>query len=452
MSEKPSVKTASPSGVDRRAFIKGSSLVGAALASGFPSISTSYGKPAKVRIGLIGCGGRGTGAALNALQAKTRVIYPPPRHGYHTENAVPGARAQAEGVEVVALADLLRERLEECRAQLRNVGNDIPDNRCFVGFDAARELLDLPDVDYVTLATPPQFRPQELRAALEAGKHVFMEKPIAVDSPGVRSVLESGELARRKGLGVAAGTQRRHQADIVETVRRLHDGAIGRIIEARAYFNVGEIWMIPREEGWSDAEWQYRNWNYFTWLSGDIIVEQHIHMLDHVNWILDEHPARAYGVGGRISHEGKDYGHTYDHFAIEYEYPSGTRFFSQNRQIDNCTVRMASAVVGEKGTSNCVNLIEGEQDWRYQGEVRDPYEQEHIDLIASIRAGTPLNTTQEVADATLTGILGREAAYSGKVLTWEQVLNSRRDYTPKSYAFGDMEFPEVVNPKRYEFI
>jgi predicted dehydrogenase len=329
----------------------------------------------------------------------------------------------------------------------------VAESRCFTGFDSCLKVLELPEVNYVILATPPQFRPREFRAAIDAGKHVFMEKPVAVDVPGVNSILETGKVAARKGLAVGAGTQRRHSLDHVETVKRLHDGAIGKIFEARAYFNVGEIWMIPRESGWSDAEWQYRNWPWFTWLSGDCIVEQHIHMLDLVNWILGEHPVRAYGVGGRVSHErGDNYGNIYDHFAIEFEYPSGARLFSQNRQIENCTVRMAVAALGEKGSSNCENRIQSATEWRYEGPMTEPYEQEHMDLIASIRGGQPVNEAEAVAESTLTGILGREAAYTGKVLDWNTLLESKRSYTPERYQFGPMAFPEVVNPKTYKFV
>jgi len=439
--------------IPRRSFLQKTSVVGAVAALPFPAVNTRYGlnEPEPIRAGIIGCGGRGTGAALNILEAKTEVIYPPPRNGYHTENAVPGARAAAENVEVVALADLFRDRLEECRAQLRSVGSEIPDHRCFVGFDAYRELLQLPDVNYVVLASPPVFRPAELRAAVEAGKHVFMEKPAAVDAPGIRSILESGEIARRKNLGVVAGTVRRHSADQVETVRRLREGAIGEIFEARAYFNIGEIWMIPREAGWSEMEWQLRNWPYFTWLSGDILVEQHIHTIDLINWIMGEHPMRAYGMGGRLARPSKEYGHIYDHYAVEYEYPNGTLLFSQNRQIDGCTNRIGATVRGTRGTSNCENLIQNETEWRYEGDVRDPYEQEHIDLIKSIRSGNPLNETREVAESTLTAIMGRESAYSGQEVTWEAVLNSERDYTPERYEMGDCPFPEVPMTRNYKF-
>ncbi len=438
--------------ISRRQFVKSTTAAGAAVS--FPFVAKGAAAKQEIRVGLIGCGGRGTGAALNVLRAKTDVIYPPPRHGYHTEHAVPGARMQAEGVKVVALADLFDHRLAVCRQQLGSAGNDVSDRNCFTGFDSYRKLLELPDVNYVILATPPQFRPREFRAVVDAGKNVFMEKPVAVDVPGVKSILETGKLAASKGVAVGAGTQRRHSLDLVETVKRLRDGAIGKILEARGYFNVGEIWMIPREAGWSDAEWQYRNWPWFSWLSGDIIVEQHIHMLDLVNWIYGEHPVRAYGVGGRVSH-GKgdeDFGNVYDHFAIEYEYPGGGRFFSQNRQIEGCDVRMATAVLGERGSSNCENQISGPKgEWRYKGPVTDPYEQEHMDLIAAIRSGQPVNETQAVAESTLTGILGREAAYTGKVMTWDAILNSKRDYTPARYEFGPMPLAEPVNPKTYKF-
>jgi len=225
----------------RRSFLKKSSAAGVAAAVPFPFVNVRYGLAAvePIRVGVVGCGGRGTGAALNVLQARTEVIYPPPRKGYHTENAVPGAEATAQNVEVIALADIFRDRLEQCRAQLRAVGTNVREEHCFVGFDSCEKLLQVPGLNYVILASPPVFRPRELRAAVEAGKHVFMEKPAAVDAPGVRSILESGEMARRKNLGIVAGTIRRHSADQIETVRRLHGGAIGQIVEARAYFNIG---------------------------------------------------------------------------------------------------------------------------------------------------------------------------------------------------------------------
>ena len=451
-SGKPSDPLA-PQDMPRRSFLKKSSAAGIAAAVPFPFINVRYGlaAPEPIRVGVVGCGGRGTGAALNILQVKTEVIYPPPRKGYHTENAIPGAKATAENVQVIALADLFRDRLEECRAQLRAVGTTIRDEHCFVGFDACANLLQVPGLNYVILATPPAFRPRELRAAVEAGKHVFLEKPAAVDAPGVRSIIESGEMAKRKNLGIVAGTLRRHSADQIETVRRLHEGAIGEIVEARAYFNIGEIWMIPREAGWGQMEWQIRNWPYFTWASGDILVEQHIHTIDLVNWVVGANPVRAYGMGGRLARPSWEYGHIYDHFAIEYEYPGGARLFSQNRQIDGCTDRIGAEVRGTKGTSNCENRIQGEREWVFQGQVRDAYEQEHIDLIESIRAGKPLNEARTVAESTLAAIMGRESAYSGQEITWEAAMNSKRDYTPKEFTMGDCPFPEVPMPRNYRF-
>ena len=443
----------SKQGMLRRTFLKKSTVAGVASAIPFPFVNVRYGlaAPEPIRVGVVGCGGRGTGAALNVLQAKTKVIYPPPRNGYHTENAVPGAKATAQNVELIALADLFRDRLEECRAQLRAVGTSVSDEHCFVGFDACNQLLQVPGLNYVILASPPCFRPRELRAAIEAGKHVFMEKPAAVDAPGVRSILESGEMARQKNLGIVAGTLRRHSADQVETVSRLHDGAIGKIVEARAYFNIGEIWMIPREKGWGQMEWQLRNWPYFTWASGDILVEQHIHTIDLINWIMGTHPVRAYGMGGRLARPSWEYGHIYDHFAIEYEYPGGVRLFSQNRQIEGCADRVGAAVMGTKGTSNCENRIQGDREWVFQGQVRDGYEQEHIDLIESIRSGKPLNEAKTVAESTLSAIMGRESAYSGQEITWEAAINSQRDYTPKEFTLGDCPFPEVPMPRNYRF-
>ncbi|MFH1265843.1 MAG: Gfo/Idh/MocA family oxidoreductase, partial [Planctomycetota bacterium] len=265
----------------RRQFLKGSSLAlaGAVAAVESPFVHTAHAADDfEIKIGLIGCGGRGTGAVLDAMGAATKVIYP--ASGYHTEDVAQGARIEKKHVKVVALADLFDDRLANCRAQLAKLGLEIPQDRCFVGFDAHKQLLAVPEINYVVLATPPHFRPAHLKAAVEAGKNVFLEKPAAVDAPGVKMVMEAGKLAKEKGLGIAAGTQRRHMKSYQETIRRLHEGAIGEIVYARCYWNGGEIWVIDRQDGWSDVEWQLRNWNYFTWLSGDHIVEQHVHNLD----------------------------------------------------------------------------------------------------------------------------------------------------------------------------
>ena len=440
-------------GISRRDFVKQTSLAAAAGATvtQFPFVRTGHAAPDDpIRVGVIGCGGRGTGAALNVLRAATRVIYP--RKGYHTEDTASSAEVRAQNVKVIALADLFRDRLEACRAQLAKVGMAVAEDHCFVGFDAYKGLLAIPDVNYVILATPSHFHPPHLRAAVEAGKHVFMEKPAGVDGPGIRSVMESGEIAKRKGVGIVAGTQRRHQLNYVETVKRLRDGAVGDIVECRAYWNGGTIWYVDREPGWSDMEWQCRNWNYYTWLSGDHVVEQHVHNLDVIHWIVGGHPVKAVGMGGRQARGGREHGHIYDHFAVEFEYANGMRLFSQCRQMEGCTNLVGEAVVGTRGTSNCINrILTGTQEWRYEGPNPSAYEQEHIDLIESIRAGKPLNEAQAAAESTLLGIMGRTSAYTGRTVTWDEVLNSKQALAPPKYAFGDLPFPEVPIPGKYQF-
>ncbi|MBI4657971.1 MAG: Gfo/Idh/MocA family oxidoreductase [Verrucomicrobia bacterium] len=453
MNSSPSPANRAHSEVSRRQFLKHSSaVVGAAVVSQAPFVTTSRAAADDpIRIGVIGCGGRGTGAALDALGTATKVVYP--QAGYHTEEVAQGASAAQTSVKIVALADVFHDRLNTCRGQLKKLKLDIADEYCFVGFDAYKKLLAVPEINYVILATPPHFRPLHLRAAIEAGKHVFVEKPVAVDGPGVRSVLESGELAKQKGLGIAAGTQRRHLRSYNETIRRLHDGAIGEILYGRCYWNGGVIWVVERQPSWSDMEWQLRNWNYFAWLSGDHIVEQHVHNLDIMNWALNAHPVRAYGMGGRQARPNKSYGHIYDHFAVEFEYPNGVRMFSQCRQMDGCDNQVGEAVVGTKGTSNCSNsiLVKGGTPWRFREKDSNPYQQEHQNLIASIRAGQPLNEARAVAESTLTGILGRETAYSGKTIEWDQALNSKTKLGPEKCEFGDLPFPDVATPGKYRF-
>lgn len=440
--------------VSRRRFLRQWSLVaaGTAAVGKLPYVLTSHAAPDDpIRVGVIGCGGRGTGAVLNVLGAATNVVYP--SSGYHTEDVQPGATVARKDVQVIALADVFADRLERCRQQLQTLSIRIPDELCFVGFDAYQKLLAVPEINYVILATPPHFRPVHLKAAIEAGKHVFMEKPAAVDGPGVRLVLEAGQLARQKNLGIAAGTQRRHQRNYNETIRRIHDGALGEIIYGCAYWNGGEIWVVDRQPGWSDMEWQLRNWNYFTWLSGDHIVEQHVHNLDIMNWVLGAHPLKATGLGGRQARTKPVHGHIYDHFAVEFEYPNGVRVFSQCRQINGCENKVEEFVRGSKGTSNCASWIrpfEG-SPWRFRGPDVNPYEQEHLDLIASIRAGTPLNQAQAAAEATLTAIMGRESAYSGRSIEWDQALNSTKRLGPTDYKFGPLPVPEVAIPGQYRF-
>lgn len=406
----------------RREFIITSTAAAASLALAQDSNSGT------IRVGLIGCGGRGTGAAEDALQA---------------------AKMLKVNLEIVALADLFEDRLKGCRRYLAKHKDavKVTDDTCFVGFDAYQKLLKT-DVTCVILATPPGFRPIHFEAAIEAGKHVFMEKPVAVDPAGVRRVLEAGKRARMKNLGVVAGTQRRHQKSYLETIQRIKDGAIGEIVAARCYWNQGGLWVRKREDGWTDMEWQCRNWLYFDWLSGDHIVEQHIHNIDVINWVMGGYPVKAVGVGGRQVRTDAIYGNIYDHFAIDFEYANGVHLLSMCRQqpgTENAS-NVSEAVVGTKGIADPGGWIRGAKEWRFQGKQTNPYVQEHADLIQSIRDGKPLNETEQVAYSTLTAIMGRHAAYTGKAVTWDEILNLDLDYSPAKYEFGPLPIRPVPIP------
>jgi predicted dehydrogenase len=443
-----------PQDLNRRQFLKTSALAAAGTAAlNAPFVRTVHAAPDDpIRIGVIGCGGRGTGAIADALGAATDVIYP--QAGYHTEDIAANAKIIAKNVSVTALADVFPDRLKRCRDQLKALNINLGDEYCFTGFDAYRKLLAVKEINYVILATPPHFRPEHLRASIEAGKNVFMEKPVAVDVPGAKMVIEAGEEARRKGLGIAAGTQRRHLNSYRETIKRLQDGMIGEILEARAYWNGGTIWVVDREPGWSDMEWQLRNWNYFTWLSGDHIVEQHVHNLDVIHWIMGKLPIKAMGMGGRQGRGGREHGHIYDHFAVEFEYEDGARMFSQCRQMAGSDGKVEEAVVGTKGSSNCKNYIKmrnGEL-WRFRQQDPNPYHQEHVNLIHGIRSGNPINEAKGIAESTLIGIMGRESCYSGRILELDSFLKSPTRLGPSEYKFGDLAFPEIPVPGKYKFV
>jgi len=384
----------------------------------------------EIRVGVIGCGGRGTGAAVDCVKS-------------------------APGVRIVALGDLVQDRVEGSRDRL--AGNeeikanvDVPSDRVFWGFDNYKKVLDC-DINMVILAEPPGFRPCSFKAAIDAGKHVFMEKPVAVDAPGVRSILLSGTNARRKKLGVVTGTIKRHQASYVETVKRIHAGAVGKILSAQCYFNTGELWNHGRKPEWSDMEWQCRNWLYFTWLSGDHIVEQHVHNLDVINWALKSHPVKCVAMGGRQVRTDPAYGHIYDHFTVEYEYPDGVRMMSMCRQTDGCANNVSERVVGTKGWSNCSGMIQGKNEWKYEGEAPSPYIQEHTDLITSIREGKPLNEARQIAESSLTAIMGRMSAYTGQEITWDQALHSEENLMPEKLEFGPLPVAPVAVPGKTQF-
>ncbi|MHC4123796.1 MAG: Gfo/Idh/MocA family oxidoreductase [Planctomycetota bacterium] len=414
--------------MSRRNFMKCSAAVSlAALGTGASRIYADGSD--KMRVGLIGCGNRGTAAAINCIDS-------------------------ADGVEIVAMGDLFKDRLDKSLESLRTKKPQqmkVTEEMCFVGFDAYKKVVGS-DVDLVILATPPHFRPEHLKAAVEAGKHVFMEKPVAVDPVGVRSVISSSELADEKKLGIVAGTQRRHCALYVEIMKRIHNGDIGDIMAAQCYFNWGKGGGAPaKKPGMSDMEWQIRRWYGFNWLSGDHIVEQAVHSLDVINWAMNSHPISCLGVGGREVRSG--HGNIYDHFAVEYEYPNGVRMLHMCQQIPKCTDRISERVVGTKGIAYTWGVagddghIKGENPFKYDGDWRNPYEQEHVDLINSIRKGRPINEGRQIAESTMTAIIGRMSTYTGRELSWKWAMNaSKLDLSPPKYEFGDLPVRPVAIP------
>ncbi len=423
----------------RRDFLKASTT--AAVAAGLMRVPGAWAAGSDtIRVGVIGCGGRGTGAAAQALQA-------------------------APGVKLVAMGDAFKDRVEGSLAQLRKDPKiapliDVTPERSFFGLDAFQKVIAT-DADYIILATPPGFRPEHLKAAVAAGKHIFTEKPVAVDGPGIRSVLETYEQAKAKNLAIVGGTQRRHASSYIEAMKRIHDGAIGDLHSARCYWNQGGLWNKARQADWSDLEWQMRNWLYFTWLSGDHIVEQHIHNLDVVNWAMKGHPVKALGLGGRQVRTGPEWGHIFDHFTIDYEYPSGAHLLSMCRQIPGTEGRVAEDLQGTLGACSTSSdakkyVITGKHPWRLDPAMvgTDPYVQEHTDLIASIRSGQPLNELKTVAESTLTAIMGRMSAYTGQSVTWEQALNSKEALVSPSgqLAWGPMPVPAVAQPGKTELV
>lgn len=427
----------------RRHFLKTTAVTAAAGAVATSLTHAFAAGSDKLRVGLVGCGSRGTGAVMNCAIADP-------------------------GVEIVALADVFPDKVEEClkRLQDNNAGKEwscsrewkdaervkVTKDTCFTGFDAYKQLLGS-DVDYVILAGPPHFRAAQLKAAIEAGKHVFMEKPVGVDPVGIRSIMATAELAKHKSLGIVAGTQRRHQPAYIETMNRVRDGAIGEIVGGEAYWNGPCVrtygFYHERQSGWTDMEYMLRNWYFYSWLSGDHIVEQHVHNLDVINWAVGSPPAEALAVGGRQWRVEPQYGNIYDHFGTRYRYPNGALVVSQARQINGTENRVGESVIGTKGRATA-GRIEGANPWKYSGPNPDPYEQEHADLIASIRAGKPLNEGRTVAEATLTAIMARMSAYSGQPVPWNFALEeSVLDLTPPEIKQGGYKLgpaPQVPKP------
>ncbi len=410
-------------GLTRRDFIKTASA--ASVATLAASLRGSGGLFAAgsdaIRIGVIGAGGRGTGAAIDAVNS-------------------------SPGVEIVALFDPFQDRVDRSLKTLREkvpAAVKVGPDACFTGLDGYRKLLALKDVNYIVTAAPPGFRPLHLKAAVEAGKHVFMEKPVAVDPVGVRSVIASSELAAKKGLGIVAGTQRRHQQRYLELMKRVHDGDIGEVVGGQCYWNQGDLWVVKKTPEMSDMEWQCRNWLYFSWTSGDHIVEQHVHNIDVVNWAFDAMPVKVMGMGGREVRTAPEYGNIFDHFAVEFEYPNGARVMSMCRQIPGCADRVEEKIVGTRGHAFGYGEIAGPKAWKFEAEEANPYVVEHADLIASIRAGKPLNEGRRIAESTLCAIMGRMSAYTGRALSWDWAMKaSKLDLFPAKLELG----PNPVDP------
>ena len=382
-----------------------------------------------LKAGLVGCGGRGTGAAINFLDA-------------------------GPNLEIVALGDVFQDRLDKCRAELKAQKNvEIPDDKCFLGFDNYEKVLDS-GIDIILLCTPPHFRPQHIEAAIKAGKHIFMEKPIAVDPVGARSVMVSVERAKQQGLSMVSGTIRRVQKDFMETWRRVQNGEIGGIVGANIIRNGGSLWVIKKQPGMSDMEYMLRNWANFCWLSGDHIVEQFIHEVDVMNWYIGKIPVKAMGWGGR---QRRITGDQYDFFSIEYLYDNGMHTHCAARQITGCSNLTKQHIVGTQGFANAKGILynlKGEEIWTYPDtksestdpiwKVTDPYVQEHINLVTGIRTGNIVNDGEAQVNSTMITIMGRMSAYSGKDVTWEEVMNSDLYLGPKTYEFGPVSgIPEV---------
>ncbi len=425
-------------GVSRRSFMTqaAAGAVSLAAASAFHPRAFAAGSD-KIRLGLIGCGGRGTYDAGNCLKA-------------------------VEGVELVAMGDMFKDRLDTCRRNLTRNQPDkvkVTDDKCFIGWDAHKKVLAT-DVNMVILTQPPHFRPSHLKAAVEAGKHVFMEKPVAVDPVGVRSIIQSSELAEQKGLTIVAGTQSRRMSHLMEAVQRIHDGAIGEICGGQCVrLGDGMLTWGPkqREAGWSDMEWQLRRWLFMTWLSGDFITEMHIHNLDVMNWLIGAHPVQCVGMGGRQVRTAPEYGDSYDHFAVEYEYPNGLRIEYMGVQIDKFgNGRSDQRLVGTKGlmyTDSGRVVIEGQNKTEIAWDKNDPCLKQHADQIEAIRRGQRLNEGRRVAESSLTSIMGRMSAYTGRALKWDWALNaSKLDLTPPAYQFGDLPMPPVAVPGKTPLI
>lgn len=382
-----------------------------------------------LKVGLVGCGGRGSGAVENLLEA-------------------------ADGITVVALGDVFSDRLESVKKMLaEKYDQKVPDEGCFVGFDAYQKVIDA-GIDMVILTTPPVFRPAHFQYAVEKGVHAFLEKPIAVDSKGYRTIMATSKQAVAKGLSVVTGTQRHHQRPYVEAFQKIQEGLIGEITGGNVYWNQGMLWYRTRQQGWSDMEWMIRDWVNWKWLSGDHIVEQHVHNIDIFLWMTGLHPVKATAVGSR---QRRITGDQYDNFSVDFEFGNGIHLHSMCRQIDGCSTNVSEFIQGTKGSWNSetheIKDLAGNVIWKFDEEAskaqfkqQNPYVLEHVDWVNHIRKGEGHDESEETGISTLAGVMGREAAYTGQTITWDDITASEMDYLPKKLELGSMDMSTYTVP------
>jgi predicted dehydrogenase len=417
-------------GMTRRQLLATSGAVGVGLATSFSlerALAEAQDNNREIRVGLVGCGGRGTGAAEQAL-------------------SVPGSN-----VKLVAMADAFEDRLRRCLTMLQDREGvsekvDVPADRQFIGLDAYRKVIEL--CDLVVLATPPGFRPDQFEAAVQAGKHIFMEKPVCVDAYGARKCLDVAKQADAKNLKVVVGLQRHYQDSYLETLKRVRDGAIGDIVSGNVYWNGQGIWFRSREPGMTEMQYQVHNWYHFCWLSGDHIVEQHVHNIDVANWFLDAIPLSAYGFGGRqVRTPGKS-SEIYDHHTVEFRYPNGVVINSTCRQFPG-TSRVTEEFQGTKGIARPGEITDhkGNVVWKYagssqergagrrRGQANNPYQVEHNALHAAIRTDQPLNNAHYGTTSSFSAVLGRYATYTGKIWTWDEAIQLAHRTMPETLTW-----------------
>ncbi len=415
----------------RRDFVKKTALATSALLSAPLSLEgmTNVNGEKKLKLALVGCGGRGSGAAVHALTAD-------------------------DNVDLVSMADAFADRIEislmgiqehfEGEKKIR-----VKEKNRFVGFDAYKKAINLADV--VILTTPPGFRPYHFEYAIQNGKHVFMEKPLATDPVGIRKVLDTAKIAKAKKLNVVVGLQRRYQKSYIELKKKIDQGAIGKIRSGQVYWNDAGVWVKKRLASQTELEYQMRNWYYFNWLCGDHILEQHIHNIDVANWFIGDYPIHAQGMGGRQVRKGKDYGEIFDHHFVEFTYPSGAVISSQCRHIPGTMSRVDEVFQGTKGSIEIgkgeITDLEGKSQYKYPrlGQDPNPYQVEHNLLFKSIREGKVIADAENGAMSTLTAILGRMATYTGKKITLEQAMNSKLQLMPEEVNWDTLppSLPDV---------